>query len=267
MAQSATPPMDSIYEPSVIDNFGTTSYPAWEQCWSADQPMFPGPSDARGGNAQHEYDIEDFVFKCGYALASTNSTGSIFSQEYPTPPRTSELISPEKSPSSSDGQRCSSSTQPNKQKRKRNTTERALAKPSGRGSSKRAKAKSAAGEVGNTRKGGSINKAAEINLSSLQYKNDEYTRKVKARNRTASNKFRIRKEEDERKLETAEKDMEQINRDLSTCVTNLTLQVSNLKMKLLQHTDCNCALIQEYIANEAHRYIQDLGDRSQCQQP
>ncbi|RBA09643.1 hypothetical protein FPRO05_14342 [Fusarium proliferatum] len=61
--------------------------------------------------------------------------------------------------------------------------------------------------------------------------------------------------------------MEQINRELSTCATDLTLQVYNLKMKLLQHTDCDCALIQEYIASEAHRYIQDLGDEKQCQQP
>lgn len=264
MGQSVTPPMDSIYEPSTTDNFGILSYPAWEQCWSANQPMLPGPSEAPGGNTKNEYDIE--VFKYGYTLASPNLTGSIFSQEYRTPPRTSGLICPERSPSSSDGQPCSLSTQPNKQKRKRNATERAPAKRSGYASSKKAKAKTAAGEVRNTRKGGSTNKAAETNLSLLQFKNDEYT-KVEERNRTASNKFRRRKQEDEKKLESAEKTIEQINRDLSTCVTNLTLQVYNLKMKLLQHTDCDCALIQEYIANEAHRYIQDLGDRNQCQQP
>ncbi|KAK2926337.1 hypothetical protein FoTM2_013202 [Fusarium oxysporum f. sp. vasinfectum] len=240
MAQSAAPPMDPMYAPSAIDNFGTVSHPAWEQCWSADQPNFPGPSEAAGGDAQHEYDIEDFVLNYGYTSASTNLTGSIFSQEYPTPPETSELTSPEKSPSNSDGRRHSSSTQSDKQKRKPNHTERAPA---------------------------NINEAAATNLSSPHFKNNAYTRKVQERNRIASNKFRIRKQEDERKLKSAEKDMEQINRELSTCATDLTLQVYNLKMKLLQHTDCDCALIQEYIANEAHRYIQDLGDKEQFQQP
>ncbi|KAJ0127642.1 hypothetical protein HZ326_29253 [Fusarium oxysporum f. sp. albedinis] len=271
MAQSAAPPMDPMCEPSAIDNFGTMSHPAWEQCWAADQPNFPGPSEAVGGNAQHEYDVEDFILNYGYAPASTNLTGSIFSQQYPTPPRTCELTSPERSPSNSDGRRRSSSTQSDHQKRKPNHAERAPAKSSGRDSTKKTKAKAkakAAAEVHeNTKKRGSINDAAATNPSSLHFKNNAYTRKVQERNRIASNKFRIRKQEDERKLKSAEKDMEQINRDLSTCATDLTLQVYDLKMKLLQHTDCDCALIQEYIANEAHRYIQDLGDKKQCQQP
>ncbi|RKK26442.1 hypothetical protein BFJ67_g16651 [Fusarium oxysporum f. sp. cepae] len=251
MAQSAAPPMDPMYAPSAIDNFGTVPHPAWEQCWSADQPNFPGPSEAAGGDAQHEYDIEDFVLNYGYTSASTNLTSSIFSQ------------------GNSDGRRHSSSTQSDKQKRKPNHIERAPAKSSRRDSTKKAKAKAkAAAEVHkNTKKRGSINEAAATNLSSPHFKNNAYTRKVQERNRIASNKFRIRKQEDERKLKSAEKDMEQINRDLSTCATDLTLQVHNLKMKLLQHTDCDCALIQEYIANEAHRYIQDLGDKKQCQQP
>jgi len=269
MAQSAATPMDPMCEPLAIDNFGTMSHPAWEQCWAADQPNFPGPSEAVGGNAQHEYDVEDFILNYGYAPASTNLTGSIFSQQYPTPPRTCESTSPERSPSNSDGRRRSSSTRSDNQKRKPNHAKRAPAKSSGRNSTKKAKAKTkAAAEVHeNTKKRGSINEAAATNLSSPHFKNNAHTRKVQERNRIASNKFRIRKQEDERKLKSAEKDIEQINRDLSTCATDLTLQVYNLKMKLLQHTDCDCALIQEYIANEAHRYIQDLGDKKQCQQP
>jgi hypothetical protein len=268
-AQSAAPPMDPMYEPSAIDNFGTMSHPAWEQCWAADQPNVPGPSEATSGNAQQDYEIEDFVLNYGYTPAPTNLTGSIFSQEYPTPPRTTEFTSPEKSPSNSDGRRRSSSTQSDNQKRKPNHTERAPAESSRRDSTKKAKAKAkAAAEVQeNTKKRGSINEAAAINLSSPHFENNICTRKVQERNRRASNKFRVRKQEVERKLRSAEKDMEQINRDLSTCATDLTLQVHNLKMRLLQHTDCDCALIQEYIANEAHRYIQDLGDKKKSQQP
>ncbi|EXK24115.1 hypothetical protein FOMG_19144 [Fusarium oxysporum f. sp. melonis 26406] len=261
MAQSAAPPMESLCEPSAVHNFGTVSHPAREQCWAADQPKFPGPSEAVGSNAQHEYDVDDFILNYGYAPASTNLTGSIFSQQYPTPPRTRELTSPERSPSNSDGRRRSS-TQSDDQKRKPNHAERDPTKSSGRDSTKKTKAKEkAAAEVHeNTKKRGSTNDAAVTNLSSPHFKNNANTRKVQERNRIASNKFRIRKQEDERKLKSAEKDMEQINRDLLTCATDLTLQVYNLKMKLLQHTDCDCALIQEYIANEAHRYIQDLGD-------
>jgi hypothetical protein len=55
--------------------------------------------------------------------------------------------------------------------------------------------------------------------------------------------------------------MEQINRKLLSSLADLTQQVYELKMKLLQHTDCNCHLIQEYIANEANQYIHDLGRR------
>jgi hypothetical protein len=259
--------MDPMYEPSAINNFGTVPHPAWGQCWSADQPNFPGPSEAAGGDAQHQYDIEDFVPNYGYTPASTNLTGSIFSQKYPTPPRTSELTSPEKSPSNSDSRRRSSSTQWDKQKRKPNHTARTPAKPSRRDSINKTKAKAASEVYENIKKRGSIKEAAPTNLSSSHLKNNVYTGNVKERNRIASNKFRVRKQEDERRLKSAEKDMEQINRDLSTCAKDLTLQVCDLKMKLLQHTDCDCALIQEYIANEAHRYIQDLGDKEQCQQP
>jgi hypothetical protein len=50
-------------------------------------------------------------------------------------------------------------------------------------------------------------------------------------------------------------------------MSDLTLQVYQLKMRLLQHTDCNYRLIQDYIANEAYRNIQDLGDRNSHRTP
>ncbi|EGU86543.1 hypothetical protein HZS61_011432 [Fusarium oxysporum f. sp. conglutinans] len=254
-AQSAAPPIDRMYEPSAIDNFDTMSHPAWEQCWTA------------GGNSQHEDEIEDFVLKYEYTSNSTNLTDFVFSQEYPTPPHTAELASPKKSPSNSDDPRHFSSTQSGKQKRKPNHTKRAPAKSSRRGSSKHVIAKAAAEVYGDTEKRDCVDEAAAVNRSSPHLNNNMYTRKVQERNRMASNKFRARKKEDEKELKSAEKDMVQINRDLTNCATNLTLQVYNLKMKLLEHTDCDCTLIQEYIAHEAHRYIQDLGDKKQCQQP
>ncbi|CEI39894.1 hypothetical protein FVEN_g2170 [Fusarium venenatum] len=89
---------------------------------------------------------------------------------------------------------------------------------------------------------------------------DIHSKKVQERNRIASNKFRVKKREDAIKLRVDEEDMERSNRDLSNCVSDLTMEIYDLKMKLLQHTDCDCALIQDYIASEAKRYIKDLGE-------
>lgn len=86
------------------------------------------------------------------------------------------------------------------------------------------------------------------------------TTKIQERNRVASNKFRVKKREDAKQLKVDEYNMKEVHRDLSGCVADLTLEVYNLKMRLLQHTDCNCHLIQEYIANEAQLYIKDLGE-------
>jgi hypothetical protein len=90
-------------------------------------------------------------------------------------------------------------------------------------------------------------------------------KKIQERNRVASNKFRIKKREEAKNLVANKGDIEQINRKLLISISDLTQQVHELKMKLLQHTDCNCYLIQEYIAHEATRYIHDLGDNRKLQ--
>jgi hypothetical protein len=233
---------------------------AWERCWTADQPNFPGLFKAAGGNAQHDYGIEDFLSDYAYTPAPTDY-GSIFSQAYSTLSQTS----PGNPPSNSGDQRHSSSTQSDNQKRNRTHTKHDLAKSPGRDSSKQSKAKRATGDIcGDIKRGGSVNKAAERNPSSLQHVNNEHTRKHQERNRRASKKVRIRKQEEQKNLESAKKVLEQVNRDLLTCVTDLKSQVYDLKMKLFQHTDCDCAFIQEYIANNANRYIQTLGNERQC---
>jgi hypothetical protein len=246
-----------------MNNIGTMPFLTWDQWWTADQLGFPGSSEAASGipYAQYKRHLDDFI--PNRTSASSNElTGSIFAQEYPRPPQTSESISSKNPPRNSDRQWDSSSTQSDERKRKRNTADRAPAKSSKRGSSKKTEPKIVAGESGgNSKKRGSINEAATTNLSSPESENDDYIRKVQERNRITSNKFRVKKREDTRKLESKEQDMERTNRDLSTCVTDLSLQIHDLKMKLLQHTECDCALIQEYIANEAHRYIQNLEEK------
>ncbi|KAM0342535.1 hypothetical protein ACHAPU_009509 [Fusarium lateritium] len=81
------------------------------------------------------------------------------------------------------------------------------------------------------------------------------TGRVKGRNGRAPSNVNIRKRDKERKLESTKKGIEKANRDLSTYVQDLTRQVHRLKMDLLQHADCDCVLIQKYVASEARRYV------------
>jgi hypothetical protein len=65
------------------------------------------------------------------------------------------------------------------------------------------------------------------------------------------------------KVQSEEQEVERTNHDLSICIANLTREVQELKMKLLQHTDCDCSLIHDYLAAEAQRYVCGLSTQSQ----
>ncbi|KAF4417887.1 hypothetical protein F53441_14495, partial [Fusarium austroafricanum] len=80
---------------------------------------------------------------------------------------------------------------------------------------------------------------------------DPRRRRVLERNRMAANKCRLRKRGEALALASREEAMEDRNRYLMTCFDSLTVEIYYLKTQLLQHTDCNCVLIQKYIANEA----------------
>lgn len=86
---------------------------------------------------------------------------------------------------------------------------------------------------------------------------------IQERNRIASNKFRAKKNEDLLRLKASEQDIRRVHRELSACVADLTLEVYELKMQLLQHSGCDCALIQRYLAHESQRYVQVLDEKSQ----
>ncbi|KAJ3455105.1 hypothetical protein MRS44_013705 [Fusarium solani] len=83
------------------------------------------------------------------------------------------------------------------------------------------------------------------------------------RNRIASNKLRVKQREEQLKLESSQQDLERIHRDLFTCVADLTFEVYKLKMQLLQHSGCNCTLIQNYLVHESSRYVQACEEKSQ----
>ncbi|KPM39394.1 hypothetical protein AK830_g7157 [Neonectria ditissima] len=81
------------------------------------------------------------------------------------------------------------------------------------------------------------------------------SRRLKARNRAASKKSRVKKGANTEQLKTEqlkvdEQDMDQSNRKLAACAADLTREIYELRMSLLQHAD---SLIRNYIANQAQR--------------
>ncbi|KAK2922543.1 Transcription factor Jun [Fusarium oxysporum f. sp. vasinfectum] len=87
---------------------------------------------------------------------------------------------------------------------------------------------------------------------------DPRRRRVLERNRIAANKCRLRKRDEALALASRKETMEDQNRYLVTCFDSLTVEVYHLKTQLLRHTDCNCVLIQNYIANEAQKCVDRL---------
>ncbi|KAF4435932.1 Transcription factor atf21 [Fusarium acutatum] len=257
---------------------GTLAQVPWEQWRSADRAVFPKSSEMAGFNV---YAPEEPRFNnnnnnsCTYEPEhSTQWASPVTSmQGNPIPSLAIESTCPETSTGGSESWRGSSSTQSDKRKRKRRH-KRKINQPAATKSTKRGfTEKKEIKTEDSDRKSKTRTKAQPapkaMSTPSPQEGEgmDDYNRQVQERNRIASNKFRIKKREDAKKLRADEEDVERANRDLSGCVSDLTLQVYQLKMRLLQHTDCDCRLIQEYIANEANRYIQDLGDIQQPPQP
>jgi hypothetical protein len=81
---------------------------------------------------------------------------------------------------------------------------------------------------------------------------------VLERNRIAANKCRIRKRDEALALASQKEAMEGQNRYLTTFVDSLAVEMYHLKTQLLRNTECNCVLIQNYIANEAKKCVDKL---------
>ncbi|KAH7199040.1 uncharacterized protein B0J16DRAFT_298848 [Fusarium flagelliforme] len=108
----------------------------------------------------------------------------------------------------------------------------------------------------NKRKKAIVTDGNGINASNgASYRKLKKHEQMQERNRIAANKLRLRKKEDLERLQSSEQAMEQRHRTLSRSVDDLKEEVLYLKMQLLQHTSCNCALIQHYINEEAKQYI------------
>ncbi|KAF5251667.1 hypothetical protein FANTH_3277 [Fusarium anthophilum] len=257
--------------PSGMYLYGTIPQSPREQWWSPNNAAFAEPSNmaapsiyAQQQHPQYAYEQDASTQWTSPSTSTQWTSPSTSTQSYPVP---SPSTSIENATGDSGNRRGSSATQPDK--RKRNATrytaskaprqaptrktiksETDAKKPKRRGKGKG----KAAAKVQSTKMGSPSPESGEL---------DQHSKKVQERNRIASNKFRVKKREDAKKLRADEEDMERANRDLVSCVSELTMQVYELKMRLLQHTDCECHLIQNYIANEAHRYIQDLSEGKQ----
>jgi len=83
-------------------------------------------------------------------------------------------------------------------------------------------------------------------------------RRILERKRRAATKCRLRKQDEASALASREQAMEDQNRYLSNCFDSLTAEIYHLKTELLRHTDCNCLLIQRYIADEAKKSVDCL---------
>lgn len=95
-------------------------------------------------------------------------------------------------------------------------------------------------------------------LDDEEFPKDPRRQHIRERNRIAAAKFRLRKRDKVSALASREQAMENQNRYLSTYFNSLTAEIYYLKMHLFQHTDCNCVLIQKYIANEAKKSVDSL---------
>ncbi|KAM5354405.1 hypothetical protein ACJ41O_001054 [Fusarium nematophilum] len=98
----------------------------------------------------------------------------------------------------------------------------------------------------------------KVELDEDDLPKDPRRRRILERNRIAATKCRLRKRDEASALASREQAMEDQNRYLSTCFDSLTAEIYHLKTQLLQHTDCNCVLIQKYIANEAKKTVDGL---------
>lgn len=246
--------------------YGALPEADWGQWWSPQDVAFAEAAAMTAPNVSvQEPQYNNYSFDQEASTQWGSPATSMHS--YPLPSPSTEATSIEIPAGDLESRRGSTSTPSDKQKRKRTAIKSTTSRSTRHTSTNKTIKTEASPDKPKPR--GSRTKPARQPTEELSpdpdEELDEPTGRTLERNRIASNKFRVKKREDAKKLRSNEEDMEQVNRKLSSCVSDLTLQVYELKMRLLQHTDCDCHLIQNYIASEAHRYIHDLADGTKSQ--
>ncbi|KAF4428371.1 hypothetical protein FACUT_9402 [Fusarium acutatum] len=242
-------------DPFSTNTHNSLSQTNWGQWWSLTEDVsFAGSTSnvftQQESQCNHTYNPE----------ISTQWDSSVtFTNNYSVPSQATEPSSLEVPVGDTESRRDFSSTESDK--RNRSTTKPTASKPTRRASTRAMKQNAALKkpkERGSKPKPASQPREQSVPRSNAEL--DKYSKKTKERNRIASNKFRVKKLEDLKKLQANEENVKQINRKLLGSVFDLTQEVHELKMKLLQHTHCDCYLIQAYIAKEANRYIHGSRD-------
>lgn len=254
--------------------------------WSANDAAFSESTNVAGPNVYGQDRDQQFLLNNNYILDQDTSTqrdpSSTSVHSYPVLSPSTEATSLDNSSGhDNESRRGVCSTQPDQRKRKRSTAAVTKSNPKApatkstrRASTKKTSKTESIATTEKPKRGSKFKASAKQKQPEQEeYEQEDedaeldpeevygtHNKTIQDRNRIASNKFRVKKREDMIKLRADEEDMERANRDLSNRVSDLTLQIYELKMRLLQHTDCDCSLIQEYIATEAQRYIEGLGD-------
>ncbi|CZR49777.1 uncharacterized protein FPRO_15986 [Fusarium proliferatum ET1] len=268
MGEGGSTAVDPILNKLSVDAFNILPIslnPFWEQWCSMDQRAFP--QSAEEGNLVSAYRQSKFVFDdslptsptssldhCSdpYPAATFTATPSVFQTPYsqtshqlgiPSPPLTAK--------------------REERQKRKRCSNKNSARKSLRRYSSRDSNANTATREGGAGRSNRSCGTHSHHGSEHSGQQDKNHSQHTKERNRIVSGKFRAKKREHMLRVQSEEQELERTNYDLSICVANLTREVQELKMKLLQHTDCDCSLIHDYLAIEAQRYVCGLSMQSQ----
>ncbi|KAK2684880.1 hypothetical protein V3481_018547 [Fusarium oxysporum f. sp. vasinfectum] len=244
-------------DPLGMNTYGALPQSHWGQSWSPEDASFAELANMTAPDVFAQEPRYNYTYDPGTSTQWDSPATSTHSYLVPSP--ATNPTSLDIPVGDTESRRSYSSTESDKRKRKRSTTEPITTMPTKRMSTKAIKQATHGKPKGRGSKAKPASQPIDEPSPQSGDELDEYSKKFKERNRVASNKFRVKKREDAKKLRADEENMEQTNRKLLSSVSDLTQQVYELKMKLLQHTDCDCRLIQEYIANEANRYIHDLG--------
>ncbi|KAF5698035.1 hypothetical protein FMUND_15211 [Fusarium mundagurra] len=195
--------------PSGMKIYGVLPQFHWGQWWSPTEDASFAKSTNMTAPNVFAQDESRYNYTYDPETSTQWDSPATSTQSYHVPSPATDLTSLDIPVGDTESRRGSSSTR-SKRKRKRN-----IAKPTASKSTRRAPTKAikqdAASEKPNEQ-------------SSPQFDDDlnEYSKKIQERNRVASNKFRIKKREDAKRLQADEENMEQTNRKLSSSVSDLT---------------------------------------------
>ncbi|KAK4672634.1 hypothetical protein QC763_104790 [Podospora pseudopauciseta] len=99
---------------------------------------------------------------------------------------------------------------------------------------------------------GSVSGANDNNNSTAEWTN------LRSRNRQAAIRYRVKTQAAASRLEAEEQEISSRRKSLLTSVGQLREEVYNLKNEVLKHADCDCPLIQAYLAHAARQVYSGL---------